>query len=125
MQPHQGVKYDQGKARFDLVPSGPLEAVVQVYTYGASLYQDRNWEQGIAWGRVFAALQRHLWAWWGGEEVDKESGLSHLAHAAWGCLALLEYLQTHPELDNRPKRGGGLQQPDTKEATHAERDATL
>ena len=41
-----------------------------------------NWRQGgMRWGQVFASLQRHLWAWWRGEDKDPESGLSHLAHA--------------------------------------------
>lgn len=96
-----GIKYDLGKLRFDLFPPVSLERVAEVYTYGASKYDDRNWEKGIKWGRVFAAVMRHLWAWWRGEAVDAESNLPHLAHAAWGCLTLLEYERTHPELDDR------------------------
>ncbi len=58
--------------------------------------------RSIAWGWVFAALQRHLWVFWGGRNLDPESGLPHLTHAAWGCLSLLEYFRTHPELDDKP-----------------------
>ena len=101
----QARKDDHGKLRFDLIPPGALKELAAVYTVGASKYGDRNWEQGLAWGRVFAALQRHLWAFWGGEELDPEDGLSHLAHAAWGCFSLIEYAQTHPELDERGVRG--------------------
>jgi hypothetical protein len=53
------------------------------------------------WGRLIAAIGRHLTDWQIGEDVDPEDGLSHLAHAAWNCLALLEYTWTHPELDCR------------------------
>lgn len=106
-------KYDSGKERFDLIPAAPMIELARVYTYGASKYDDRNWEIGLSWGRVFAACQRHLWRFWLGEDVDVESGLSHLAHAAWCCLALIEYRDTHPELDDRPieyvaTRGGVL-----------------
>jgi len=97
-------KYDSGKERFDLLPPGPLFELAKVYTYGAQKYGKRNWEEGMEWGRVFAAIQRHLWKFWNGEENDIESGLSHLAHAAWGCLALLEYINTHPEMDDRRER---------------------
>ena len=97
----QGVKYDEGKERFDLIPPGPLMELAMVYTVGAQKYSDRNWEKGMAWGRVFAAVMRHLWKWWHGEKVDPEDGLSHLAHAAWGLFALMEYGNTHPELDDR------------------------
>lgn len=98
-----GTKYDGGKLRFDLFPPRPLEQIAEVYTYGASKYNDRNWEKGITWGRIFAAVMRHLWKFWRGEENDEESGLHHLAHAAWGCVTLLEYTRTHAELDDRSK----------------------
>ena len=97
----EGVKYDKGKLRFDLLPVYPLEALVEVYTFGASKYEDRNWEKGISWSRVFAAMMRHLWAYWRGENNDPESNLPHLAHAAWGCFALLEYSQRRKEFDDR------------------------
>ena len=98
------IKHDEGKARFDLMPSGPLFELAMIYTVGAVKYAPRNWEKGMDWGRVFAAVQRHLWAWSGGEEVDPEDGLSHLAHAAWGLFTLMEYRTTHPEGDDRSCR---------------------
>jgi len=98
----EGRKDDQGKARFDLLPPDALFEVVRVYTYGASKYNDRNWEKGIKWGRVFAAICRHCFAWWRGEREDQESGIHHLAHAAWGCLAVLAYeLRGMGEFDDR------------------------
>lgn len=101
----QGKKFDDDKLRFDLVPPGPLCDLAEIYTLGAKKYQDRNWEQGLKWSRIFAAIMRHLWAFWRGEDLDKESGKSHLAHAAWGCFALLEFTRTKPDLDDRPKKG--------------------
>lgn len=95
-------KYDDDKAMFDLIPGGPLSQLAEVYTMGAKKYAPRNWEKGLKWGRVYAAIMRHLWAYWMGEDTDKESGKSHLAHAAWGCFSLMEYAKTHPELDDRP-----------------------
>lgn len=59
---------------------------------------DRNWELGMKWSRVFGALNRHLWSWWGGKgptsksflfgELDEETQHSHLWHAAC-CIAFL------------------------------------
>lgn len=96
-----GVKFDGGKIRYDLIPVEALREVAKVYTMGAVKYADNNWRKGIAWGRIYAAVQRHLSAYWGGEDTDSESGLSHLAHAAWGMLTLLEYADTHKEQDDR------------------------
>ena len=97
----KGRKNDTGKLRFDLLPVRPLEQITEIYTYGANKYDDNNWRSGIQWGRIFSASMRHMWAFWRGEDNDSESGLPHLAHAAFGCLTLLEYMETHRELDDR------------------------
>lgn len=94
-----GRKDDAGKLRYDLLPRS-LEEVVLAYTVGATKYTDRNWEKGLKWGRVFAALMRHAWAWWWGEQRH-EDGMHHLASVCWAALALMEYERTHPELDDR------------------------
>jgi hypothetical protein len=107
----EGRKDDQGKARYDLLPPEALDDLVQVYTQGAVKYAARNWEKGIKWGRIFGAIMRHLWAFWRGEDHDPESGLPHPAHAAWGCLALLQFMRTHRNLDDRPARQGHLAHP--------------
>ncbi len=97
-----GVKDDSDKLRFDLMPPGPLMEVIKVFTLGANKYADRNWEKGLDFGRVFAAMQRHAWGWWNGEEIDPEDGQHHLSSVAWCALALLELIETHPERDDRP-----------------------
>ena len=96
-----GTKNDTGKLRFDLFPVRPLMETAYVYTIGARKYDDRNWEKGITWGRVFAAMMRHAWKWWGGETIDVEDGQHHLASVVWCAFALMEYENTHPELDDR------------------------
>lgn len=99
-----GRKFDNGKPRMDLLPPQSIVQLAEIFSYGAKKYAERNWEHGIKWGRVYAALQRHLHAFWSGVDVDKESGLKHLAHAGFAILALLEFERTHPELDDRPHR---------------------
>lgn len=93
-----GRKDDAAKVRLDLVPSELIFAVGDILTFGAKKYADRNWEQGMKWGRVFGALMRHLWSWWGGKgpttksflfnDIDDETERSHLWHAAC-CIAFL------------------------------------
>jgi hypothetical protein len=98
----EGVKFDQDKLRYDLLPIYSVEELVKVFTFGSHKYADRNWEKGMSWGRVYAALLRHLTAFWRGEELDPESNLPHLAHVVWNAIALLEFTKTHKELDDRP-----------------------
>lgn len=85
------MKYDSGKLRYDLVPPEALEEITRVLGFGATKYADRNWENGINYGRVFGACMRHLWAWWRGEDNDSETGISHLAHAGCCIFFLLTY----------------------------------
>ena len=99
-----GIKHDQEKIRTDLLPVRPIEEICKVLTYGATKYKDRNWEQGLLYSRCYGAALRHLFSWWSGEDNDKETKLSHLAHAGCCILFLLELMETHKELDNRPKR---------------------
>lgn len=95
-----GGQKGQKLARYDLIPPRALHALAEHYGRGAKKYADRNWEKGVNWSLNFAALQRHLWAFWGGEDNDEE-GNSHLAAAMWHVAALIEYGHTHPGLDDR------------------------
>lgn len=107
MSEPEGLKEDAGKLRFDLLPPDALTELVRVYTVGAAKYAPRDWEQGISFGRVFAALMRHAWAFWRGEENDPEDGIPHMAHAAWNCMALLAYsLRKMDAFDDRAKLDG-------------------
>lgn len=98
----EGRKDDAAKVRMELLPPELIEATATVLTFGAKKYEDRNWEKGMKWGRVFGALMRHLWAWWRNEAADPETGYSHLWHAAC-CLAfLIAYEQRNVGEDDRP-----------------------
>ena len=89
-------------ARFDLIPADPLRQVAEHYGRGAEKYADRNWERGYDWSLSFAALQRHAWEFWNGEDIDEETGSHHLAAVVFHALALLTFADTHPDGDDRP-----------------------
>lgn len=100
--PEKGIKHDQGKLRFDLIPVEALESFVEVLTLGAIKYADHNWRLGLNYSRVYGATQRHLNAFWKGERNDKESNLHHLAHALCELFFLLQFdLENRTELDDR------------------------
>jgi hypothetical protein len=87
-EPVEGVKFDTDKARYDLIPPEIEEAIAKVLTFGAVKYSERNWELGMRWGRPYAALRRHMAAWWSGEDTDPETGMPHTWHAC-ACLAFI------------------------------------
>ena len=80
-------KHDQSKIRPSLLPLAELNQVIEVLEFGADKYSVDNW-QTVPDGRrrYTVALLRHSMAYARGEQVDDESGLHHLAHAA--CCAL-------------------------------------
>lgn len=94
-------KQDSGKPRMSLVPPIALAEVAKVMTFGAQKYGPHNWEYGMEWSRLLDAALRHLNAFNRNEDLDLESGLSHLAHAACEVLMLLEYTQKRRGLDDR------------------------
>ena len=96
-------KKDIGKLRYDLIPPSTLKALATILTFGSKKYGDRNWEKGMLWGKVFAALMRHLWAWWACEDKDLETKQSHLWHALCNISFLIEYEEKYPKLDDRSK----------------------
>ena len=86
------VKHDRMKNRVELVPVRPLEEIALAFTYGAQKYEPDNYRRGANWRRYVGAALRHTLAFARGEDVDPETGLSHLAHAA-ACLMILRELQ--------------------------------
>ena len=99
----KGVKYDSGKPRLSLIPKEALWGMAEAMTYGAKKYAADNYKHGLEYRRVADAALRHLTAWLDGEELDPESGLSHLDHAL-ASLAMLKYLATNvPSCDDRFK----------------------
>ena len=97
----EGVKLDDGKPRWDLLPFDALDDVAGVLHYGAEKYAARNWERGMAWGRLLAAALRHLSAWASGQDRDAESGYLHLSHAACCVLMLLALTKRRIGADDR------------------------
>ena len=86
-----GLRYDSNKPRYDLIPPDALDALATLYLEGAKKYDERNWERGMKWGKVFGPLMRHAWAFWRGDRYDKETGTHHMISAAWNCIALYVY----------------------------------
>lgn len=116
--------------RFDLIPVGPLTELAEHYGRGAKKYDDHQWRKGFEWSKSYAAIQRHLNAFWGGEDYDtcppngddcqnvtaegapfesesgtcyNHTGSHHMAAVAWHSMTLLEFKNTFPEYDDRFK----------------------
>lgn len=109
--------------RFDQIPPGPLAELAARYGVGFLKYEDKdglnNWLHGYPWSWSYRAMIGHANAFWAGEDVDPATyagtdnespydengdprpGVQHLAAVAWHAFALLEWMETHPENDDR------------------------
>jgi hypothetical protein len=91
------------KAPLHLIPPPALLAVAGVMGLGAKKYGPYNWREHAVSASVYqAAAMRHLLAWWSGEDLDPESGQSHLAHAMACCAIVLDAAAVGKLNDDRP-----------------------
>ena len=97
-----GVKYDNGKPQWSLLPFRALTQVVEVLTYGAKKYAPDNWKKvPDARRRYIDAGFRHFTAYTTGETNDPETGKHHLAHAICCMLYLVAFdLGEHHDKSN-------------------------
>ena len=87
-----GVKHDEGKLEWNLLPDEQLESVVRVLMHGAKKYAEENWKKvSHPEVRYYNAARRHIQSWRKGEICDLESGEPHLAHAVCDLLFLLYF----------------------------------
>lgn len=101
--PDTALKYNDGKTPYELMPTYALEQIALVLKHGAAKYEPRNWEKGMPWSKCAGSLLRHVFAWLSGQDMDKESGLHHMAHAACETMFLLEYFRSGKGSDDRVK----------------------
>ena len=106
----KGVKAE----RVDLIPVEPLLELARLYGKGAEKYDDHNWRRGYEWSKSYASLMRHALAFWSGQDLDEHepdcepdctthTERHHLASVMFHAAALIEFGQTHPEFDDRPR----------------------
>ena len=83
----------KGKLKLELVPPEFNQWISEVLTFGAEKYGSYTWlREKYKYTDFIGAYKRHLLAWEKGEELDKETGLSHLQHAASNILFLNYYI---------------------------------
>jgi len=93
------------KAPMHLIPPYALEQTAWVHKFGAERYKAYNWrDTGVCATTYVSAIMRHLNAWRDGEDLDPESGISHIAHIASSCNILLDAGHCGTLQDDRNKK---------------------
>lgn len=91
------------KAGISTIPGQVMAELGLSMLEGACKYGRYNYRvSGVRSSVYYDAAFRHLAAWWEGEDIDPDSGLSHLVKAM-ACLAVLRDAQIQGMLnDDRP-----------------------
>lgn len=59
---------------------------------------------GVLASVYYDATMRHLMAWWEGEDIDKDSGLSHITKALSSLAVLRDAIHNNKMNDDRPPK---------------------
>jgi len=101
------MKWDSDKEPLAWIPAECMQGIAKVLAYGAEKYEKDNWRRGIPMSRYISAALRHIHAWNSGEDLDPESGMSHIDHAMCGLMFVQWYIKHRPECDDRYKDDRG------------------
>lgn len=86
--------------------SAPVMAEVGVAMLeGALKYGRHNYRAaGVRASVYYDAVFRHLGAWWEGQDIDPDSGISHITKAIAGLVVLRDSMMRGNWVDDRPPR---------------------
>lgn len=85
----QGLRYDAGKARTDLLCPIAMMGTAQVLAKGARKYAAWNWDKGMPWSKVIGSLLRHTFKFMLGEDYDIDRSCKDCQASTpdnWICL---------------------------------------
>lgn len=92
------------KAPLWLLPPVAMETASWAHKQGADKYKPYNWrETKVCASTYISAMMRHLNAWRDGEDVDRESQISHLGHIIANANILLDAQHCGTLTDDRAK----------------------
>lgn len=94
-------KFDGAKPDLSLLPLPALEQMALAFMHGEKKYGRYNYAAGFDSHRLVAACLRHVAQWQDGEDLDPESGASHLGHALASLAMLLHTIQLGTNKDTR------------------------
>lgn len=90
------------KAPLDLLPPSVFFGISRALAYGADKYGKQNWaDERAPFSVYYAALLRHLLKWFDGEDIDPESGVSHLDHVGANYAILSHMIEKNNYIDDR------------------------
>jgi len=94
----------EGKGRYDLLPTRAIRRLAKHYENGARKYGDNNYLKGMPMTRFLDSALRHLF-----KAAEGQKDEDHFIAAVWNLMAIIEYQERIEEnllpreLDDLPK----------------------
>ena len=99
------------KAPLSTLPMGVVAEMGAAMLEGAAKYGRHNYRGvGVRASVYFDATMRHLISWWEGEDIDAESGISHVTKALVSLAVLRDAMMQDKCEDDRPPRSAPFYQ---------------
>lgn len=93
------------KAKFSVIPAGVLFDVGLAMLEGACKYGRHNYRgAGVRASVYYDAAMGHMADWWEGQNLDPDSGLSHVTKAIASLVVLRDAMFQDMLTDDRPPR---------------------
>jgi hypothetical protein len=93
------------KVPMTVVPFGVLSELAVAMLEGATKYGRHNYRVSGARSSIYIdAAMRHLMRWWEGEDIDPDSGVSHIVKAIASLTVLRDAQLNDKAVDDRPPR---------------------
>lgn len=93
------------KPPIHLIPPRVIEEISLALQEGANKYGEYNWRKiGVRHSTYYSSTFRHLIAWFEGEDIDSDSGLSHITKAISGLIVLRDSMLQQNDIDDRPNK---------------------
>lgn len=92
-------------SNMSLFPVNVLMEIAIALTEGARKYGRHNYRAiGVRASVYYDATLRHIFAWWSGEDIDPDSGLSHITKAIASLVVLRDAMINNKWTDDRPPK---------------------
>ena len=93
------------KVPMSTVPATVMAEIGVAMLEGASKYGRHNYRVvGVRGSVYYDGVMRHLMAWWEGEDLDPDSGMSHVTKAITSLVVLRDAMMQGKFTDDRPPR---------------------
>lgn len=93
----QSARHNEGKTQTREIDPAFILGMGDVLTKSRAKYEHFNWCKPTKLSTPYESAMRHLMAFQAGEDIDKETGLSHLLHVATNIMFMHYHITNNPE----------------------------